>query len=277
MAATSSLPPQLTPAESQTLIDLSVRHAQLQVVQAAQTQNALRQLWDIAFRGEPELNVAFTRFALGATRLIQAARSRGQITATQYYMTSREIAMIDDELADVELVSQSTDADLAAIYSTASKSLRASANAGRSDAQALQFAQVAMLGAAKRRILEAGRQRVIDLSGADRYSHRWARVGDGNPCYFCAMLIGRGPVYSSESTADFRAHDHCGCGAMVVFRNDPSHGWTDLSKALNTAWYDMGSTQLSDWRDEYARITSDPDHAVTKALSAPATTYATAA
>lgn len=40
----------------------------------------------------------------------------------------------------------------------------------------------------------------------------WRRVGDGSTCRFCAMLIGRGEVYSAD-TARFAAHDRCGCMA----------------------------------------------------------------
>lgn len=38
----------------------------------------------------------------------------------------------------------------------------------------------------------------------------WRRVGKGDSCAFCRMLIGRGNVYSAD-TATFAAHDHCDC------------------------------------------------------------------
>jgi hypothetical protein len=271
----SSLP-RLSPDQSQALIDYSVVHMQAQVTQAAQTQAALSKLWDMAFDGG-DPTVAFTRFSYGAVQLIQAARSRGQITATQYYQTARDIAGITEDFPDVGAVPQSTAADLAAIYSTASSSLRSSVAAGQSQDQALAFAKAAMLGAAKRRILQASRQRILDMSKADRFSQRWARVCDGRPCYFCAMLASRGAVYHSESTANFQAHDHCGCSCMPVFVNDPSHGWTDLSKALNNEWHSMGTSSLKDWRSRYSDLTSDPASSVSKALTGPATSHALAA
>lgn len=66
-------------------------------------------------------------------------------------------------------------------------------------------------------VLNAGRTVVTTTDF--RYSGkkgRWRRVGDGAPCAFCGMLIGRGPVYV-ENTAYFRAHGHCGCTAELVF------------------------------------------------------------
>lgn len=46
----------------------------------------------------------------------------------------------------------------------------------------------------------------------DRDMLGWIRVSDGDPCAFCSMLLGRGPVYKEE-TAGFEAHDHCCCSA----------------------------------------------------------------
>jgi hypothetical protein len=50
---------------------------------------------------------------------------------------------------------------------------------------------------------------------ADPKARGWMRVGSGR-CDFCRMLIGRGAVYT-ESTVDFHAHDHCGCGATPAW------------------------------------------------------------
>ena len=67
-----------------------------------------------------------------------------------------------------------------------------------------------------REVMEAGRQVV------QRSSTRWRRVTDGAPCGFCAMLASRGPVYTSQDTADGgRYHGRCGCSAEP-FDGDPS-------------------------------------------------------
>lgn len=73
----------------------------------------------------------------------------------------------------------------------------------------------------------AGRDTVVESAEAN--GKRWRRVTDGNPCAFCAMLAGRGPVYRSEDSAGIvvgrgkspkargsrglgsRFHDYCGC------------------------------------------------------------------
>lgn len=66
-------------------------------------------------------------------------------------------------------------------------------------------------GGTQRRIANFSRQTVMGSAVADPKARGWQRVGAGE-CDFCAMLIGRGAVYS-EASADFQSHDHCNCGA----------------------------------------------------------------
>jgi hypothetical protein len=58
-------------------------------------------------------------------------------------------------------------------------------------------------------VMAAGRETV------QRSAPVWRRVSDGNPCGWCAMLVGRGPVYRSAETAGAgnRYHTRCGCTA----------------------------------------------------------------
>lgn len=76
----------------------------------------------------------------------------------------------------------------------------------------------------------AGRNTIIE--SADASGRRWRRVSDGNPCAFCAMLVGRGPVYTSGDAAGqvvgrgkngrtrgtrplgATFHPHCGCSVV---------------------------------------------------------------
>jgi len=70
-------------------------------------------------------------------------------------------------------------------------------------------------GGMQRRIANFSRQTITGSSIADPKAAGWQRVGSGE-CAFCALLIGRGPVYS-EDTADFASHDHCNCSAVPAF------------------------------------------------------------
>ena len=70
-------------------------------------------------------------------------------------------------------------------------------------------------GGLQRIIANQDRQSVVVSSVADPKADGWQRAGRGG-CPFCAMLIGRGAVYS-ETGADFASHDHCHCSAIPAF------------------------------------------------------------
>lgn len=70
-------------------------------------------------------------------------------------------------------------------------------------------------GGVQRLIANSDRETVRLSSIQDRGARGWARAGAGQ-CAFCQMLIGRGAVYT-EATADFEAHDRCGCVAVPEF------------------------------------------------------------
>lgn len=74
-------------------------------------------------------------------------------------------------------------------------------------------------GAAIRQALAGGRRTVYQSAIADPEAGKWRRVTDGEPCAFCGMLAGRGPVYRSRETAgaDRDWHDYCGCTAEIFY------------------------------------------------------------
>jgi hypothetical protein len=75
--------------------------------------------------------------------------------------------------------------------------------------------QSLIVGGVTRRISNGARNVVTGSSIADPAASGWMRIGGGG-CDFCAMLIGRGAVYS-EASVDFASHDHCNCGAAPAF------------------------------------------------------------
>ena len=70
-------------------------------------------------------------------------------------------------------------------------------------------------GGLQRTIANGSRYTIAHSSVDDPRAHGWQRIGRGG-CGFCAMLIGRGAVYSAKS-ADFASHDHCNCSAVPAF------------------------------------------------------------
>lgn len=94
---------------------------------------------------------------------------------------------------------------------------------------ALQRAQ----GELQRVVANSHRDTITQLSGADRYAAGWRRVGDGDNCDFCRMLIGRGAVYK-ESTARFASHQHCNCMAAPAFDGGRAIGVMPYSQSTAT-------------------------------------------
>ncbi|MGP3940515.1 VG15 protein [Streptomyces sp. 6N106] len=90
--------------------------------------------------------------------------------------------------------------------------------------------------AADREAIRSGRDLVGQASQRDRRVVGWARVTDGDPCHFCAMLASRGAIYktqfSAATTSDgdprpddpeglTRYHDGCHCQVVPIYsRND---------------------------------------------------------
>lgn len=89
--------------------------------------------------------------------------------------------------------------------------------AGLSPEQARGRAISQMSGAVTRHILGGGRDTIIGSTLADEEALGWARVTDASPCAFCALLAGRGPIYKTEQTAHFSAHDHCTCAVAPMY------------------------------------------------------------
>lgn len=99
--------------------------------------------------------------------------------------------------------------------------------------QALEKAKAKVFAAAARQVLNGGRDVTQDMVDADEAALGWVRVTDGDPCAFCALLSSRGPVYKTEGTASFSAHDDCACIAKPVFsRKAPWPGRAREFRAL---------------------------------------------
>lgn len=100
------------------------------------------------------------------------------------------------------------------------------------EARDASFTQAA--GAATRQVLTGGRKSLLTLLEEDPQALGWIRVTDGDPCAFCALLASRGPVYRSQETAAFQAHDHCACTAEPVYSRNTL--WPGRAKEFRGLW-----------------------------------------
>lgn len=120
--------------------------------------------------------------------------------------------------------------------------------------EALAAARTKFEGVAARQALMGGRLAIARGAQSDRRAIGWRRVTDGNPCAFCALLAGRGPVYKSRNASvvrgdSLRYHGHCGCTAEVVYGTwEPTEAEqqfvTDYEKAAAQVVAEDGRTDL---------------------------------
>lgn len=105
------------------------------------------------------------------------------------------------------------------------------------------------LAAAAERITRNGDRLTVVKAVADGHILGYRRTGTGSSCAFCAMLLGRGAVYSASSV-EFHAHDRDDCGAEPVYtrEDEPDHvqslrqRWSDVTRGLS------GPEALAEWR-----------------------------
>ncbi|HET8536559.1 MAG TPA: hypothetical protein VFL73_05190 [Solirubrobacteraceae bacterium] len=72
-------------------------------------------------------------------------------------------------------------------------------------------------GITQRLVANADRATILTNARRDPAGVRWYRGASAKCCSFCATLAGRGAVYRSEATADFKAHNNCKCFPAVLF------------------------------------------------------------
>jgi hypothetical protein len=100
-------------------------------------------------------------------------------------------------------------------------------------------------GAMMRHVIDGARQQVQEDVKTDEVALGYMRVLKSiDPCYYCAMLASRGPVYKQDSFAASDArftgggtekvHDHCACGMEPVFRRDSD--WTPGARDAAKVW-----------------------------------------
>jgi hypothetical protein len=217
--------------------ELAEAHRIAQVREAAKIEAALARLWTATIDPD-DFDRTFALFRERALPLLQAGISRSQGVAGAYMDTLLDARGLPrGPRLPLEPGSSPYLRGRLAIGADAARTgylLRTGDPATRS--VVMEAALAGVLGESKRTILNAGRSRVEELGRRD--TRRFARVSDGAPCSFCAMLVSRGPVYTVAS-GGFRAHSRCGCSIRPVLPGDPDRGWTPEARRLRAVWSEV--------------------------------------
>lgn len=198
---------------------LTETHRLAQARLGAQTVAQMFTAWRLL---DPEnLDGTIDRWLRIAVPLVERQRTISAQLAGNYLTTFRalEIGTTGPRFTPVLVPTVAAEAIATSLTVTGPVSMKSAASRGVIITQAEDVARSRAAAAAMRHTLNGGRETVVQTMRADPRALGWARATSGKTCAFCAMLAGRGAVYS-EDTADFEAHDHCACSAEPVYRED---------------------------------------------------------
>ncbi len=194
--------------------DLTEQHRQAQLQVRSHALRDFLLLWPL-WTGD---TTSFARLVSATMPLLRVYRQASASLAGTYYSALRTA----DRAPGVPTVRLAAKVNLEQVtksmYVTGQAAARDALGGGRAD-HARGDALTRVSGAVTRHVLAGGRETILDSVAADHHAIGWARVTDGNPCYFCLTLASRGAVYKSEATAGFEAHDHCGCAAVPLWKD----------------------------------------------------------
>lgn len=200
---------------------LTEAHRLAQVALSKSTVSEFVTAWSLlSVKTGSQLFDAFPGYARMAKLIIDANRSKSSRLAAAYLQAFRTAegatipltAAMANEIAEREAIGTLAVTGPAVI----NRDLRN----GKPLEAAMSNAFVQSAGAVTRFVQNAGRETIEQSVLRDEAAYGVARVTDGNPCSFCAMLCSRGAVYKSEMTADFEAHAHCNCTSEPVYGTD---------------------------------------------------------
>lgn len=204
------------------------------------------------------LDQTFPVYLAAASRVLGQGRAASDVLARRYYMRAASGAGFEPVALDAPPVPMNREAVETSLRVTGPVLVKQQIAKGVPLVLATQLGLAATIAAGKRIMLDGGREMLIQASRRDPNVKAWARVSDGGPCAFCAMLISRGPVYGEEFVS-FRSHDRCGCGVRLVFKGEADGGWSEDATRLNRLWKGdddpdrpEGSTlTFNEWRSIY--------------------------
>lgn len=194
---------------------LTATHRQAQLALRAGVLRDLQKLWPAM--DWTDLDRTFPLWATAIGALVTKNRHTSASLAAAYYRAFRFAAGITDT-APIILAQPVDPTKLAiSLQVTALAGAKAAAARGVTREVAMANAFVRSSGAVTRLVLEGGRETIRETVAADPRARGWERVTGARSCGFCRLLASRGGVFKA-TTADFQAHDHCGCTAQPVYR-----------------------------------------------------------
>ena len=163
------------------------------------------------------LDQSFAGYFTTMKAVVNARRRVSASLGSTYYMSIRQDAGITSQFTPTLSSTVDDEQLFTSLLVTGPVAVKASVAKGRDIFAARDAALTNTAKAAQRHVINGGRGTILSSVKRDSRSVGWARLTDGRPCAFCALLASRGPAYKSETTAKFKSHDGCGCTPVPVF------------------------------------------------------------
>ena len=211
---------------------LTAGHRAAQARIGAETARQMSELWVLLNTEARSLSV---NQWVEACLIVLGHRFDLSAGAARAYYTAFRLAEIGEAgFAARQVPTLPLDATRASLIAKGPARFAAARRRGLAVSEASRLARVEAARESIRIALDGGRQQILLSSGEDDEAVGWARVTDGSPCAFCAMLASRGPVYKTRRTSHFSAHASCGCSAEPFFsRQQP---WPPGAREFKELW-----------------------------------------
>lgn len=191
---------------------LTEQHRQGQLQIRALALQGYLTLWPL-WRGDAD---SFRRLSEASIPLIRVHHQLSSNLAAGYFEAFRAAEKVKGSAAAILAPPPEDGLIVGTLFATGQEMTAKAISAGQSADAAMQTALTRTSGSVTRLSLAGGRETLVASTRTDRQAQGWTRVTDAEPCAFCAMLAGNGPVYSEEG-ASFEAHDSCGCTAEPTY------------------------------------------------------------
>lgn len=200
-------------------VRLTEAHRLAQARLGAQMVRASLDVWPLL--DPADLNGSFPGWLRALRPLVDVHRATSAQLAANYMTMARTVELAEVSTPAVALAGQVPLEQLtASMLATGPASIRHNLAGGVQAARALEVAKARTSAAAMRLALNGGRETIVGSVHRDKKALGWARATSGAACAFCRMLASRGPVYKGQASADFAAHDGCGCSAKPVYSRE---------------------------------------------------------
>ena len=235
-------------ADTDTGAVLTDRHRRRQIRLAAAADSEIRRAWRIL----DVADIDGTRGAWQRSMMGIVARRYGvSALVAEQYLSAYRTAELGAITGGVVVPGVPMVETLGVLDAAGPQALKRRIGQGMSPSAAYARQRGIVVDEARKIIMSGGRGVIRESGRADTRAIGWRRVSDGDPCTFCAMLVSRGPAYTSEALAltkdatDDPYHLRCGCTVEIIYGD-----WrpTETEQVFVDAYHD--AAEAADAADE---------------------------